>query len=76
MGKASGVSCTSLDILRFKLLPGRRLNRCDDEEKMMASLMKVVTIILMRVLFQVTGEERPGVGHQLPYCQAVVQVSN
>jgi len=22
---------------------------------------------------QVTGEERPGVGHQLPYCQAVVQ---
>ena len=69
MGKASGVSCTSLDILRSKLLPGRRLNRCDDDEKM-------VTIILMRVVFQVTGEERPGVGHQLPYCQAVVQVSN
>ena len=23
---------------------------------------------------QVTGEERPGVGHYLPYCQAVVQV--
>jgi len=22
---------------------------------------------------QVTGEERPGVGHQLPYCQAVIQ---
>ena len=36
-------------------------------------VISVTPIILMNQ-WQVTGEERPGVGHQLPYCQAVVQV--
>ena len=106
---------TSPDILRFKPLPERRLNRSrfeaaeygdindgngdinngngdindgtDDINVAMAtsimamatSMVKTMTPMLAtvtRVLCQVTGEESPGVGHQLPYCQAVVQVTS
>ena len=47
--------------------------------KMTTWMMAIATSIMatvMRVLCQVTGEESPGVGHQLPYCQAVVQVTS
>ena len=70
----SGVFSTLPDILKCKLLPGRRLNRSRSMMKMMA-VSEFEISVDVRVLRQVTGEERPGVGHHLPYCQAVVQVT-
>ena len=46
-GKSSGVSCTSPDILRFKPLPERRLNRLKPSKKLK---MMTMTCVMMKMM--------------------------
>ena len=48
-GKSSGVSCTSPDILRFKPLPERRLNRLKPSKKLKMMTMTCVMMKMMTV---------------------------